>query len=106
LNILSILNYSPVAVSSGEEAIEYLKNNTAELIILDMILGKGLNGKETYEEIIKFLPKQKAIIVSGYSKNSDVIETQSLGAGLFVSKPYEIRTIGKIIQETIFGSSS
>ncbi len=105
-NILSILNYSPTAVSSGEEAVEYLKNNTVELIILDMILGKGLNGKETYEKIIKFLPKQKAIIISGYSKNSDVIETQALGAGSFVSKPYEIRTIGKIIQETIFGSSS
>ncbi len=100
-SILSMLNYLPVAVSSGEEAIEYLKSNSAELIILDMILGKGLNGKETYEKIITFHPGQKAIIVSGYSNNSDVIETQSLGAGAFISKPYNIKTIGKTIQEAL-----
>jgi len=105
-SILSLLNYSPIAVSSGEEAIEYLNDNTVELIILDMILGKGLNGRETYEEIIKFLPEQKAIIVSGYSKNSDVLEAQSLGAGNYISKPYNIQTIGKVIQETLFISSS
>ena len=105
-SILSLLNYSPVTVSNGEEAIEYIKNNTIDLIILDMILGKGLNGKETYEEIIKFLPMQKAIIVSGYSKNSDVLEAQSLGAGKYISKPYNIQTIGKVIQETLFRSSS
>ena len=105
-SILSLLNYSPVAVTNGEEAIEYLKDNPIELIILDMILGKGLNGKETYEEIIKFLPMQKAIIVSGYSKNSDVLEAQSLGVGNYISKPYNIQTIGKIIQETLFGSTS
>ena len=100
-SILSMLNYLPVAVSGGEEAIKYLKNNSAELIILDMILGRGLNGKETYEKIIAFHPGQKAMIVSGYSNNSDVIETQSLGAGVFISKPYNIETIGKAIQETL-----
>ncbi|MCK5853221.1 response regulator, partial [bacterium] len=100
-SILSMLNYLPVAVSSGEEAVEYLKNNSAELIVLDMILGRGLNGKETYEKIIAIQPGQKAIIVSGYSKNSDVIETQSLGAGVFISKPYNIKTIGKAIQEAL-----
>ncbi len=100
-SILSMLNYLPVAVSSGEEAIEYLKNNSVELIVLDMILGRGLNGKETYEKIIAIQPGQKAIIVSGYSNNSDVIETQSLGAGVFISKPYNVKTIGKAIQEIL-----
>ena len=80
--------------------------NSVELIILDMFLGRGMNGKETYEEIIKFIPKQKAIIVSGYSKNLDVVNTQLLGAGSFVSKPYNIKTISKIIQNTLFGSNT
>ena len=99
--ILTMLNYSPTAVSSGEEAVEFLKNNYVNLIILDMILGKGMNGKDTYEKIIDFRPGQKAVIVSGFSKNSDVMKTQELGAGKFISKPYNINTLGKAIFDAL-----
>ncbi|RLD10804.1 MAG: hypothetical protein DRI44_05115 [Chlamydiae bacterium] len=100
-NILSLLCYLPVAVSSGEEAIEYLRSNYVDLIIIDMILGKGMNGKETYEKIVEIHPGQKAIIISGYSNSTDIEETQSLGAGAFISKPYKINIIGKTIQESL-----
>ena len=102
-NILSMLNYSSNAVSTGEEAVEFLKKNPADIVILDMILGKGMNGKETYEKIIEFSPGQKAIIISGYSKNEDVVNAQKLGAGKFISKPYDINTIGKTIFEALHG---
>lgn len=100
-NILSMLNYIPNACSSGEEAIEYLQSNSVDLVILDMILGRGFNGKETYEKIIEMCPGQKAIIVSGYSNTSDVAKAQKLGAGTFIGKPYKIKTIGKSIQEEL-----
>ena len=65
--ILTRLGYIAEAVSSGEKAIEYVKEKPVDLILLDMVMPKGINGRKTYEEIIKIHPGQKAIIASGIS---------------------------------------
>ncbi|MBW2585251.1 MAG: response regulator [Deltaproteobacteria bacterium] len=44
------------SVSSGEEAIEYLKSRSADLIILDMIMDPGIDGLETYRRILELHP--------------------------------------------------
>jgi PleD family two-component response regulator len=54
--MLDRLGYKIDAESSGEEALEYLKENTVDLILLDMIMDPGINGRETYERIIKIHP--------------------------------------------------
>jgi CheY-like chemotaxis protein len=37
--MLTKLGYSVFAVSSGEDALEYLKTNSPDLLVLDMIYG-------------------------------------------------------------------
>jgi len=49
------------------EAIEYLKEKPVDLIVLDMVMPKGINGRETYEEIIKIRSGQKAVIANRLS---------------------------------------
>ena len=56
--ILTRLGYIAESVSSGEDAIEYVKTNPVDLILLDMVMPKGINGRKTYEEIIKIQPGQ------------------------------------------------
>ena len=99
--ILNKLGYSVASVSSGEEAIDYLKNNSAELLVLDMIMDPGMDGLETYKNILKLYPKQKAIIASGFSETNRVKEVQALGAGKYIKKPYTIENIGLAIKEEI-----
>ena len=99
--MLDILGYKTKAVSSGEEAVEYLKAHTVDLILLDMIMDPGINGRETYERMIKIHPKQKAIIVSGFAETDEVKETQKLGAGKYVKKPYALDKIGISIKEEL-----
>lgn len=53
-----------------------------------MILESGINGLETYKQILRIVPLQKAIILSGFSENDDVKNTIRLGAGGLVNKPY------------------
>ncbi len=87
--LLQSLGYRAVAVSSGEEGIEYLQENSVDLLLLDMgIVGSGLNGRETYERILRKNPEQKAIIMSGFSANDDVQRAIQLGAGGLINKPY------------------
>jgi signal transduction histidine kinase len=97
--LLAKLGYSTEAVSSGEEAIEYLKKHSVELIVLDMIMPKGMNGRQTYEEIIKIVPNQKAVIASGFAETGDVKAVQKLGAGKYIKKPYTLEKIGITVKE-------
>ena len=100
-NLLTKLNYLPKAVSSGEEAVEYIKNNAPDLIILDMIMTSGIDGLDTYKQIIKIRPGQKAIIASGFSENDRVKQVQKLGAGEYIKKPYTLEKIGVAIKREL-----
>lgn len=96
--ILTRLGYNAETVSSGEEAIEYVKEHPVDLIVLDMLMPKGINGRKTYEEIIKIRPGQKAIIASGYAKTKEVDMAQKLGAGQYVKKPYVLEKLGLAVK--------
>lgn len=99
--ILKNLNYQVDAVSSGEEAIEFIKEKSVDLIVLDMIMGVGINGRRTYEEILLINPKQKAIIVSGFSDDQEVEKTQRLGAKEFIKKPYTLVELGMGVRKAL-----
>ncbi len=97
-SILSRLGYSVQTVSCGEAAVEYLKNNSADLVILDMIMEPGMDGLDTYKQILTLYPDQKAVIASGYSETDRVKEAQRLGAGEYIKKPYTIEKISAAIK--------
>jgi PAS domain S-box-containing protein len=100
-SILNRLGYRSESVASGEEAIEFLRQNPADLVVLDMIMAPGIDGHETYRRIRHIRPEQKAIIASGYSETEWVRKTQALGAGNYIKKPYTLATIGMVIKEEL-----
>ncbi|MBW2182105.1 MAG: PAS domain S-box protein, partial [Deltaproteobacteria bacterium] len=100
-NILTKLNYSVNAVSSGEEAVEFLRSDSADLVLLDMIMDNGIDGLETYKRILQFRSDQKAIVVSGFSETDRVKDAQKLGAGEYIKKPYTMETIGIAIRREL-----
>lgn len=100
-DLLKQLGYRPESVSSGEKAMEYLKKNSVDLIILDMVMPGGWNGNETYRRILDLYPRQKAIIASGYAETEDVRDTQRIGAGRYIKKPYTLAEIGIAIKKEL-----
>ena len=70
-----------------------LKENAVDLILLDMIMDPGINGRETYEKIIQIHPHQKAIIVSRFAETADVKAGLKMGAGQYVKKPIIIEKL-------------
>ena len=100
--VLSRLGYAVESVGSGEEAIRFLQRESVDLLVLDMIMEPGINGRVTYERILDINPNQKAIIVSGFSETSDVKAVQERGAGEYIKKPYTVEEIGKAIKEELF----
>jgi two-component system cell cycle sensor histidine kinase/response regulator CckA len=99
--ILLELGYSAVSVSSGEEAVEYLKTNKVDLLVLDMIMNPGMDGLDTYMKILELRPGQKAIIASGFSETDRIKEVQRLGAGRYIKKPFLLEKIGLAVKEEL-----
>lgn len=100
-SILNQLGYAVSSVASGEEAVLYLKNNSVDLLVLDMIMPPGINGLETYRQALETAPSQKAIITSGYSETESVKQAQALGAGQHIKKPYTVEKIGLAVKEEL-----
>ena len=100
-NILSRLNYKVISTASGEEAVEFLKDGSADLVLLDMIMDPGMDGLDTYRKIIEIHPGQKAIIASGYAESERVKEAQVLGVSRYIRKPYTIENLGVTIKSEL-----
>ena len=99
--LLTSLNYKVSSVPSGEEAIQYLKEHKVDLLVLDMIMDPGMDGLDTYKSILEINPKQKAIIVSGFSESDRVKEAKALGAGAYIKKPYIKEKLGMAVKKEL-----
>jgi len=102
-SMLSQLGYSVNTVSSGEEAVKYMSDNDADLLVLDMIMDPGIDGLDTYKKILDLHPKQKVILASGYSETERVKKALNLGAGKYIKKPYTVKDISVAVMEELAG---
>jgi len=99
--MLRTLNYNVSSVSSGEEAVAYMKEHHVDLMVLDMIMDPGMDGLDTYKKVLEIHPKQKAIIVSGFSESDRVKTAEGLGAGAYVRKPYIKEKLGVAVRKEL-----
>jgi two-component system, cell cycle sensor histidine kinase and response regulator CckA len=98
-DMLRALNYNVASVSSGEDAVAYVKDHDVDLMVLDMIMDPGMDGLDTYKNVLAIRPQQKAIVVSGFSESDRVYAARDLGAGAYVRKPYIQEKLGMAIRK-------
>ena len=78
-----------------------MREHSADLLILDMIMDPGIDGLDTYRKVLELHPGQKAIIASGFSETERVRKAQKLGAGAYVKKPYLLEKIGLAVKKEL-----
>ena len=100
-DLIQSLGYHVDCVTSGREAIRYVENKKPDIVIMDMIMEDNFDGLDTYREMIKINPGQKAIIVSGFSATERVNRMQKMGAGAYVKKPFTRDVIAKAIRDEL-----
>lgn len=100
-DILELLNYNlskegyqVFGASSGEEALNLLKRQTPELVLLDLML-PGIDGLEvcrTLKGDSKFshIP---VIMLTAKGEESDIIVGLELGADDYVTKPFSVKVL-------------
>ena len=76
------------AAFSGEEALERLKEDTADIILLDILL-PGLSGIEVLKHIRHVQPEARIIMVSGLDHPDVRAQAHYYGAEAYITKPFD-----------------
>jgi CheY-like chemotaxis protein len=100
-SFLMSLGYRTHAVVCGEDAIEYFRENRADLVVLDMIMDPGMDGLETYRGLLEIDPGTRALIVSGFSESDRVKKALDIGTGAYIKKPYMMETLGTAVRSLL-----
>lgn len=95
------LGYRAETAASGEIAVAMAAEGAYDLLILDMIMPDGIDGLETYRQVLEKVPHQRAVIASGYSKSDRVEAAQRLGAGNYIKKPFTLEKIGTAVRHEL-----
>lgn len=85
--VLKRENYNVIAVSNGEEAIQYLQKHKVDLVITDIHMPE-VNGFELVGWIRKHLQHTRIIVLSSLCQEHVVVEAFGLGADEYVTKPF------------------
>jgi CheY-like chemotaxis protein len=96
--MLRRLGYEVESAASGEEAVAMAKQDAPDLVVLDMIMDPGMDGLETYRQLLDINAGQKAIIASGFSESEKVRTALRIGAGAYLKKPYLLDKIGMAVR--------
>ena len=90
-------DYTVITAESGDKGIQELKKHNPDVIILDLKMpNKG--GLETLEEIRDIDEKVPVIILTGYGDMDAAKKAIHLGAIEFISKPFDIKEMRKIVK--------
>jgi len=84
--------------SSGDEALEKLKNGQTYLVILDVLM-PGMDGIETLEKIKAMNADVEVCILTSVSDFKIINRVKELGAFDFITKPFDVERIRAIILE-------
>ena len=85
-------------VTSGEAALEQLKETTFDIVVLDVKM-PGMNGLDTLRELKKSYPLVEVIMLTGHADMEAAIEGMDVGAFDYLMKPIEIDELLYKIQD-------
>jgi PAS domain S-box-containing protein len=100
---LTRLGYTVLDVSTGAEALAVWERRREEirLLLADLVMPGGMNGKELAEALARRDPKLKIIFLSGYSTEvagKDLMLTEGVN---FLPKPFEAYKLARTIRNCL-----
>jgi len=93
---LSKEGFRVLTAKDGRQAIDKVKENGIDLILLDMAM-PDMNGIETLREIKKIKPDVSVIMITAYRDAEKVVEAFRLGAYDCIFKPFDLKYLRQAV---------
>jgi signal transduction histidine kinase/CheY-like chemotaxis protein len=101
---LKSLGYTARSVQDAENALAAVDSGAEfALLLTDVILPGGINGRQLAEATLKRRPKTKVLFMSGYTEHS-IIQHGRLEPGvLLLEKPYRLSKLAQMVRVAVEG---
>ncbi|THB71672.1 MAG: phosphate ABC transporter substrate-binding protein PstS family protein [Gammaproteobacteria bacterium] len=101
-SILRELGYEVITADDGMQGVVQFERyaHKIDLVLLDLIMPKA-SGGECYSYLKKINPNIKTIILTGFSQKQYLDELITAGVDGYISKPFRIEDLSKIISHVM-----
>lgn len=99
-HILKKQGYDIVTADSGTKGLNRIKSDRFEIVLTDLKMEK-VDGMQILDECRRNHPGTEVIMITGYATVDTAIEAMKKGAYHYVSKPYRIDAVRKIVAEAV-----
>ncbi len=97
---LEVEGYEVLVVTSGEDALDLLKNDDADLVLTDKRL-PGMDGVDVVRRIKAEHPDLAVVVMTAYGTIESAVEAMRLGAADYLVKPFEAAEVLMIVRHAI-----
>jgi signal transduction histidine kinase/CheY-like chemotaxis protein len=98
--VLKRLGYTVSVAASGEAALDFLKANAVDLVIIDMVMETGMDGLDVLLLLRQRYPEVNAIMASGFAQGARLRKALSL-TGTCIRKPYTVKAIATAVKRAL-----
>jgi PAS domain S-box-containing protein len=102
-HMLEAQGYRVISVASGEEALRVIEDEREplHLLLTDVVLAKGMSGRELAERVRALRPTLKVLFVTGYTSDAIILH-DLLEQGLtLIQKPFTSELLGHKVREVL-----
>lgn len=92
-------------VTTGEDAIDTVGKEKVDIVLMDVNLGRGLNGIEATRQIKESKPETKVLMLTMFTDPATVTEAVKAGADGYISKGAEREAVERAIRDIMEGNS-
>jgi two-component system KDP operon response regulator KdpE len=90
--VLEAVGYQVIAAANGEPAIEMVALEQPDLVLLDILLPRGLDGYEICRRIREF-SEVPVIMLTAKAQDTDVLRGFDVGADDYLTKPFNAKEL-------------
>lgn len=90
---LSLKGYDTLTASSGEQALQLCTSKDIDLVLLDIMMGDGIDGVQTLVKLLEQQPKLNVVMMSAQQDIEIAVKTMELGAKRYITKPVRMDKI-------------
>ncbi len=100
-NFISKEGHQVIEASDGKEAVEMYKKEKPEMVFLDILMPKGMDGIAALKEIRIIDPEAKVVMVTSVREQKEFDEAKRLGVRGYLNKPFSKDEIVKALKENL-----
>ena len=98
--VLTEMGNEVSTASSGRQALVKIRENLPDILFLDIKMPQ-MSGLECLRRLSKLRRKLVVVVMTGYADIESAREAMRLGADEFISKPFDIDDLKRLVNELV-----